>query len=52
MDYRHIIVVIAICIFTVCIAASAFALAYAGQQQDVITIIPAANDKNNPAFFE
>jgi plastocyanin len=50
-----IVVVIAICIFTVCIVASAFALAYAEQQQqqqDVITIIPDANDKNNPVFFD
>jgi plastocyanin len=48
------IVVIAVSIYTVYITASAIVLARAEQQQgqDVITIIPGASDKNNPAFFD
>jgi plastocyanin len=45
------IIIFAIGIFAVSIAASTIVLAYA-QQQDVITIIPGANDKNNPVFFD
>lgn len=46
---RSIIISI-ICIFTVFVAASAYAEQQQGQ--DVITIIPGASDKNNPSFFD
>jgi hypothetical protein len=43
--YQHIIYYI--------VSTSTIELAYAEQeQQDVITIIPGASDKNNPAFFD
>jgi hypothetical protein len=42
-----------ICLFTIYYTASAIVLVYAEQrQQDVITIIPGANDKNNPVFVD
>src|SRR5919199_4530726 len=48
---RSIIVIISIiCIFTVSVAVSTYAEQQQGQ--DIITIIPGASDKNNPAFFD
>jgi predicted PurR-regulated permease PerM len=48
---RSIIVIISIiCIFTVFVAVSAYAVQQQGQ--DIITIIPGASDKNNPSFFD
>ena len=44
-------ITITICIFTVFVAASAYA-EQQQQGQDIITIIPGASDKNNPAFFD
>jgi len=43
-------ITITFCVFTVFVAASAYAEQQQGQ--DVITIIPGASDKNNPAFFD
>jgi plastocyanin len=48
---RSIIVIISIiCIFTVSVVVSTYAEQQQGQ--DIITIIPGASDKNNPAFFD
>jgi plastocyanin len=44
-------ITVTICIFTVFVAASAYA-EQQQQGQDIITIIPGASDKNNPAFFD
>jgi hypothetical protein len=49
-DTVMVSITIAICIFTVFVAASAYAEQQQGQ--DIITIIPGASDKNSPAFFD
>jgi plastocyanin len=56
IPYISGVIIFAICMLTVCAIASAIVIciAYAEQQQgqDVVTIIPGASDKNNPAFFD